>query len=114
MEMKVDSDRVRSERERRAWSQEQPTWVKAMLFGSQWIDMGKRQHERLEAVYAVLGVVLSAIGVLGLFNVLVNSGEPFLVSGLVFFTLAYVATLNVRIGERYDVWPRAESRAAHA
>jgi transcriptional regulator with XRE-family HTH domain len=163
MEMKVDSDRVRSERERRAWSQEQlasvsglslrtvqriekngsasfeslrslaavleldvmalridsaptdlprrPAWVAALFFGSQWIDMGKRQHERLEAAYVVIGLALAALGLLGLFGLLANSGEPFLVAAFVFFTLAYVATLNVRIGDRYAVWPRDESRA---
>ena len=160
MEMKVASDRVRSERERRAWSQEQlasvaglslrtvqriekngsasfeslrslaavfeldvmalridatptdpsprPAWVTAMFFGSQWIDMSKRQHQRLEAAYVAIGLALSLLGLCGLFGVVVSSGESFLVGGFVFFTLAYVTTLNVRIGERYAVWPRAE------
>jgi hypothetical protein len=47
--------------------------------------------------------------VCGVFDFVVPSAAPFVGWSLVFFCLAYATSINVRIGDRFSVWPWVDS-----
>ena len=101
-EQKLVTDKTSSE-----WKS-RPVWVRAIFLGSSLVRMDRRQLKTLEMVEVITATVLAALGVFALFSSRV-AAMPFLFFSMAFLTLAYLASFNVRIGDRFSVWPWLKS-----
>ena len=101
LELELSMDKSSS-----AWKK-RPAWVRAVFFGSGRVQMGARQHLLVERVAVAAGAAFVIIGLFGTNGIFAPASAkvPMLLFASLMFLAAYLVSLFVRVGDRFDVWP---------
>lgn len=81
-----------------------PTWVRIIFLGSSLIRMDRRQLKQLEKIEFITASVLAVLGVLAIFFS-EAAAVPLIFLSMAMCAAAYFASLNIRIGDQFSVWP---------
>lgn len=90
-----------------------PAWVRWLFLGSSHIQMGKRQHKKVEVVSAIAGVGFISSGILSTtgYFALNIAAVPLLICGSLLVLGAYLMSAIAAIGDQHSVWPWLNSNA---
>ena len=84
-----------------------PAWLRALFLGSTRIRMDRRQHQAVELVSVVAGVLLVLVAVFKTGGSIVSESAtvPLLLCGCLMILVAYLVSLVVRLADRHSAWP---------